>query len=232
MIFYKTNKNWFGDLVHLYRSWTMNKIMRGVVYIGIYSTAVCLVVEYQNLGESIYMNVQAFSLLGVILSIFLVFRTNTAYDRWWEGRKQWGALVNNTRNLAVYIHAMFPKHDYEVRHCMAKYISNFCYALVEHLRDGVKLDKLIYLSDEEEAVYKPRGIFPITLLSKFSTASRRRTGVAKLRRAIISISKTNTRHCLIFWGLANGLERHQFRFPMRSISKFTSRLMPFCCHLH
>lgn len=160
MIYYRTNKNWFSDLIHLYRSWTMSKIMRGVLFIGIYSTIVCLMVEHWDWHDSIYMNVQAFSLLGVILSIFLVFRTNTAYDRWWEGRKQWGALVNNTRNMAVYIHAMFPKNDYEVRHCMAKYIANYCIALVEHLRDGVKLEKFIYLSDEEEAVYKAKGHIP------------------------------------------------------------------------
>jgi putative membrane protein len=35
----------------------------------------------------------------------LAYRTNTAYDRWWEGRKQWGALVNNSRNLALKLSA-------------------------------------------------------------------------------------------------------------------------------
>ena len=38
-------------------------------------------------------------LLGFAISMLLVFRTNTAYDRWWEGRKLWGALVNTSRNL-------------------------------------------------------------------------------------------------------------------------------------
>jgi ion channel-forming bestrophin family protein len=37
---------------------------------------------------------------SLVLSLLLVFRTNTAYERFWEGRKQWGALVNTTRNLA------------------------------------------------------------------------------------------------------------------------------------
>ena len=54
------------------------------------------------------------SILGIILGLFLVFRTNTAYDRWWEGRKLWGALVNNTRNLAIKI-STFIK-DPEDRH--------------------------------------------------------------------------------------------------------------------
>ncbi|MFL6448942.1 MAG: bestrophin family protein [Bryobacteraceae bacterium] len=40
------------------------------------------------------------SLLGAALSIFLGFRTNSAYDRWWEARKLWGGLVNSSRSLA------------------------------------------------------------------------------------------------------------------------------------
>ena len=48
------------------------------------------------------------SILGFVLSMLLVFRTNTAtYDRWWEGRKLWGAsLVNNCRNLSFKISAL------------------------------------------------------------------------------------------------------------------------------
>ena len=42
----------------------------------------------------------ALSLLGIALSVFLGFRNNAAYDRWWEGRKEWGRLVIATRDLA------------------------------------------------------------------------------------------------------------------------------------
>ena len=160
MINYKTNGNWFGDMGHLARSWTMVKIMRAVGMIGIYTIAVCLAVESFGWNDFISMNTSIFSLLGVILSIFLVFRTNTAYDRWWEGRKQWGALVNHTRNFAVYVQSMFPKKDKDVRRFFAKNISNFCYALVEHLRDGTKLDKLIYLEEEEIEEYQTKGHIP------------------------------------------------------------------------
>ena len=41
-----------------------------------------------------------FTLTGVALSIFLGFRNNAAYERWWEGRKLWGALVNTSRTFA------------------------------------------------------------------------------------------------------------------------------------
>jgi putative membrane protein len=39
-------------------------------------------------------------LIGVALGLLLVFRTNASYDRFWEGRKLWGSLINETRNLA------------------------------------------------------------------------------------------------------------------------------------
>jgi ion channel-forming bestrophin family protein len=41
--------------------------------------------------------------LGGAIGIFASFRTNSAYDRWWEGRKLWGALVNNSRHWASQI---------------------------------------------------------------------------------------------------------------------------------
>lgn len=160
MIYYKTNDNWFGDLNHLAKSWTMVRIGRSVGVIGVYSAVVCFTVEMLGWNDFISINTSIFSLLGVILSIFLVFRTNSAYDRWWEARKQWGALVNNTRNLAIYVHSMFPEGDGEVRRFMAKHISNFCIALVEHLREGTQLDKLIYLSDEQRAEYTAKNHIP------------------------------------------------------------------------
>ena len=160
MIYYKTNQNWFNDVRHLGKSWTMVRILRSVIAIGAYSTIICIVILELNLMDYVKLNTGIYSLLGVMLSIFLVFRTNTAYDRWWEARKQWGALVNNTRNFAIYVHAMFPVDDTSIRKYMAKHIANFCYALVEHLREGVKLENLIFLTDEDIAIYQTKGHVP------------------------------------------------------------------------
>jgi len=161
---------------HLATSWTMVKIMRGVGLMGIYTTAVCVLVESFGMHEMIELNTSIFSLLGVMLSIFLVFRTNTAYDRWWEGRKQWGALVNHSRNLAIYVNTMFPKENEGIRHFMAVHISNFCIALSEHLRNGTKLDLLIHLSDNERAEYSTKNHIPnhisMQIFDKISSAHR------------------------------------------------------------
>ena len=97
MIIYEPNKHFLTDISHLAKSWTMVKIVRSVLAIGVYSAAVCFGLFYFDLGESMEMNLTVFSFLGVVLSILLVFRTNNSYDRWWEGRKQWGALVNHWR---------------------------------------------------------------------------------------------------------------------------------------
>jgi putative membrane protein len=160
MILYKTNDNWFGDMSHLFTSWTMTRIVRSVVGIGIYAGLFIWAVEFFEIENFMMMDTTVFSLLGVILSLFLGFRTTTAYDRWWEARKQWGALVNNTRNLAIYVDSMWPESDTAIRRFMAKHIANFCISLSEHLRDGVQLDKLIYLSPEEEAYYSTKNHVP------------------------------------------------------------------------
>jgi putative membrane protein len=47
-----------------------------------------------------HTNVAPFAVFGVALSLFLGFRNNAAYDRWWEGRRLWGQLVADMRALA------------------------------------------------------------------------------------------------------------------------------------
>jgi putative membrane protein len=42
---------------------------------------------------------KAHLLVGTVLGLLLVFRTNSSYDRFWEGRKLWGSIINETRNL-------------------------------------------------------------------------------------------------------------------------------------
>ncbi len=56
---------------------------------------------YGALGmENVAIPVTAVGPLGAALAIFLAFRNSSAYDRWWEARKLWGRLVNESRNLA------------------------------------------------------------------------------------------------------------------------------------
>jgi putative membrane protein len=154
MIVYKSNQHFFGDILHLGRSYTMVKILRGVLAIGAFSAVVCFVIIHFGWQRFVNIDRAIFSFLGIVLSILLVFRTNSAYDRWWEGRIQWGALVNHCRNLAIQLHATIPAENTEARVWFGYRIANFCIAFKEHLRDGTKLDELLKLSPADRAMYE------------------------------------------------------------------------------
>lgn len=77
-----------------------------------------------------------FTLLGLGLSIFMGFRNNACYDRWWEGRKQWGALVAISRNILRDIVALLPEED-PFRRQAAHMVGAFARRLRDQLRGTV-----------------------------------------------------------------------------------------------
>jgi putative membrane protein len=104
--------------------------------IGAYSGIVgYLEVEYWQLADNSYVkNITIMhGMLGFVISLLLVFRTNTAYDRWWEGRKMWGALVNNSRNLAIKLSVIL--QDEKDRNYFRKMIPSYASILHKHLND-------------------------------------------------------------------------------------------------
>lgn len=86
------------------------------------------------------------SLFAAALSLLMVLRTNSAYDRWWEGRKLWGALVNNCRNLALKVSVMGQVSPEELRKAESL-ITTFPKALRDHLRGGTTDDTVYSLSE-------------------------------------------------------------------------------------
>lgn len=75
-----------------------------------------------------------FTLLGLALSIFLGFRNNACYERWWEGRKQWGQLVAAARGLVRDGVTLLPD-DPTLRRRFAHRVIAFAHALRDQLRD-------------------------------------------------------------------------------------------------
>lgn len=70
---------------------------------------------------------------SAIVGLLLVFRTNSAYDRWWEARKLWGALTNDVRNLTIKVREYTTLGDAETM-LFAELLVSFAYALKDHLR--------------------------------------------------------------------------------------------------
>jgi ion channel-forming bestrophin family protein len=73
--------------------------------------------------------------VGIALSLLLVFRTNASYDRFWDGRRQWGSIINETRNLAraVSVHL---KARPDLRDQVLRWADAFAYATRARGRRG------------------------------------------------------------------------------------------------
>lgn len=130
------------------------------------------------------LTVLPFQLVGVALSIFIGFRNNAAYDRWWEGRKLWGALINTSRSITRQILTMISEvpdgrtlsteERAEIRTLQSELVRRviaFAHALRLQLRDIDDLSDLApFLSAEEIAVLKTESNRP-SAISK-GTAER------------------------------------------------------------
>ena len=99
------------------------------------------------LPTDVKIDMVVFNVIGLALGLLLVFRTNTSYDRWWEGRKLLGSNVNASRNIAFALNTLIPSEDKESRKEIAELISSFHYAVKERLRDGVKPEHLPMLKE-------------------------------------------------------------------------------------
>lgn len=100
-----------------------------------------------------FNNGTAFALLGIALSVFLGFRNNACYDRWWEARKVWGKLVYTARSLArqTLILDALPDGP-EARRRLLHHAIAFTQAMVPHLRPGIDHEKRDrWLSPEDRA---------------------------------------------------------------------------------
>lgn len=75
----------------------------------------------------------AHALIGASLGLLLVFRTNSSYDRFWEGRKLWGAIVNTTRNLGRQTSIWLAK-DHAIANETIRWTIAFPYATMKRLR--------------------------------------------------------------------------------------------------
>ena len=129
-------KDWFTFIFRLHQSDTVRKLFPMMIAIGVYSWLIAwLELNYLNLAyrDNLKSLTILHSLLGFVISMLLVFRTNTAYERWWEGRKLWGALVNSSRNLAIKLHALLPEEEKTEISYFAKTIPLYARVLKSHL---------------------------------------------------------------------------------------------------
>lgn len=129
-------KDWFTFIFRFHKADTFRQLFPMILAICGYAAGIAwLELEYWRLSDKSYVrNLPVMhSLLGFAISMLLVFRTNTAYDRWWEGRKLWGSLVNNSRNLAMKLDIILSPDQTATRTFFRKMIPAYAFALHNHL---------------------------------------------------------------------------------------------------
>lgn len=134
-------KSWFSLIFDVYSRYVIRALFPLILFAAVLTTFLCFL--FIDVLQVVIIDTKAFhSILGVILGLFLVLRTNTAYDRWWEGRKLWGQLVNDSRQLAIKITTFIPDENSEDRLFFKRMIPNVVFAMKHHLRNSILVGEM------------------------------------------------------------------------------------------
>lgn len=115
------------------------KLLPWFVGVSLYCLVIGLVIDREHWHAD--WGTEAAVVNGVILGILMGMRNRAAYDRWWEGRRLWGQLVNDSRNLAWKVHSYVPAEEIAAVN-FPQLLAGFGDALKGHLRDGIRLQEI------------------------------------------------------------------------------------------
>ena len=158
-------RSWLGVLVS-----PRGSLSHGVGARVIFFSLVALAVGIANrLGHHwVRLPVGLYEVSGVVIALILSFRTNTAYNRFWEGRTLWGGVVNVCRNLQRGLRFHAQLSDDEVRE-VSRWIVVFAHAMRRHLRgqdEAPEITRLLSAPDGERLRQAPhRPLFAAEQLS-------------------------------------------------------------------
>ena len=157
------NKNWKKLLFGLHGSIIPTIMPRLILLGGIAS----IVVLMNRFVIKIDVNSVPWTIVGVALGLLLVFRTNTAYDRYWEGRRMWGGIANSSYALISAILGYVGNHDPKTRAIQEKIthlISALPILIKQKLRDQRDLKEIEkFITSDEMQLLENAQNYPIAL---------------------------------------------------------------------
>ena len=143
-------------------SYWFHKIKWDLLFVFVFST---LVSYFKEFVDPIDVPITIAANLGTAITLLLSFKLAQSYDRWWEARKIWGAIVNDSRSLVLQIKNFTQTENRAVVKTMAYRQIAWCYALSCHLRKLEPLDKVrSFVSDVELDALKEVPHVPLALL--------------------------------------------------------------------
>lgn len=141
---------WVGAL--MVRGSVTPRVLSDVLGFGLLTVAIVFLCQLSEsvLGMDLSVNVGPFAPAGAILGLLLVLRTNAGYDRWWEARKLWGGIVNQSRNIALTVLAYGPP-DSAWRVRFIRWAAAFPHAARRSLRGEREFPEIERLIGADEA---------------------------------------------------------------------------------
>jgi putative membrane protein len=124
------------------------RVLPTVLAFGAIAGLICLV--QHKVGVDLGIPVGPHEIAGAFLGVLLALRTNTSYDRWWEARKLWGGIVNQSRNLVLDALAHGPA-DARWRERVVRWTAAFAHAARAQLRGERDVPELASLLGKDQA---------------------------------------------------------------------------------
>lgn len=149
-------------------SYILNKARKHFITVTVISVSVYFIQrQLINFLPSIPVSIPVF--LGTAISLILSFNLNQSYERWWEARKVWGAIVNDSRSLVVQAKSFSKKRDAALLRKIAYRQIAWCYCLGQSLRDEDAMRNLEgFLSQEDYDALLPQVNKPLALIDQHS----------------------------------------------------------------
>jgi len=167
MIVPKKADSWYSVLFHL--RGTIYEDIQGRLFVVV-GNSVLITVLYKMFGnDGSWFSMIPFTLIGLVLSIFLGFRNNTSYDRFWEGRKLWGGVVNTSRTITRRILTLIEQTDGDSRHEYILFVAAYVHLLRQHLRGEWNPEEVKHLLSEKDIEFLEDELNrPIALLQRLA----------------------------------------------------------------
>lgn len=145
-------------------SYILGTIKFDIVYVLLITLIVYyLTHRYRTVFPEMPLTIPVF--IGTAISILLSFKLNQSYDRWWEARKVWGSIVNDSRSFVIQLQTLVSKNNDNAIKKMAYRQITWCYSLGKALRGKSPVEGLEeLLSVEDLTAIKSHSNKPLALL--------------------------------------------------------------------
>lgn len=224
--------NWRSHLLDIHGS-MVREILWRVLSCVLWSAAITVVYELM-IGDDPQATLTTWtmavhSVLGTAIGLLLVFRTNTSYDRFWEGRRMWGNIINESRNLARFCQAHLAVVP-ALRQRTIQWLVAFVYASMHRLRGekglGPDLEQLP--ADEVRAVLASDHV-PLAAAGRITSCLVAARDQGKLSEFLLASGDQNVQQLVDYIGACERI--HRTPLPFAYMVHLRRALLLYCYSL-